>query len=89
MANDVVRLANQFVFRESADIKEILIDIGNLPFQISLGNDQTVSSQHDFVLSHRLVIAHGSTLRSDALKLCPIAVALGQKGNLPRNDFIR
>jgi hypothetical protein len=36
MTHDVVRLTDQFIFTESTDSDEILIDEGDLTFQIGL-----------------------------------------------------
>ena len=42
MADDIVWLTNQLALCKATDIKEILVDIGDLAFEIGLGNDQRV-----------------------------------------------
>ena len=62
MTHDVVRLADQLILGETADIEKILVDVGDQAFEIGLGDDQAVRRQGDFVLGHRLVVTHESAL---------------------------
>jgi hypothetical protein len=58
MAHDVLRRSNQFLFAETADMDEIRIDIGNIPLQVSLGNDGLSILEDVFDLCDWSVIAH-------------------------------
>ena len=59
MAHDVVRLADQFLLRETGDVEEVLIDVGDATLQIGLGDDRLAVFQHDLFVGHGQVGAHG------------------------------
>ncbi|EKE16740.1 MAG: hypothetical protein ACD_10C00827G0003 [uncultured bacterium] len=58
MANNIVRLTDQFSFAEAADIDEILIDIGNPTFKVCFRDNQGVVIERDFHLAYRQIISH-------------------------------
>jgi hypothetical protein len=66
MAHDVVGLTDQFAFGKTADHHKFAVDVGDLPLQISLRDDQTVLRQLKLALCDWHVDFHFSFLMGQA-----------------------
>jgi hypothetical protein len=66
MAHQVMRRADQLALVEAADFDEVRIHIGNLPFQIRLGNDGTALFHVEFNSRNWQVLSHRNSERSSA-----------------------
>lgn len=58
MAHEVVRLADQFLAGEAADLDEGVIAVGDLAIEVGGGNQAFISGEGSFPLSHGQVLAH-------------------------------
>jgi len=58
VAHEVVRLADQFLAGEAADLDEGVIAVGDLAIEVGGGNQATVRRKRAFTLGHGQVLAH-------------------------------
>ncbi len=58
MAHEVVRLADQLLAGEAADLDKGVIAVADLAVEVGGGNQAFVSWEGSFPLSHRQVLAH-------------------------------
>ena len=61
MANNIVGLTDQLGFAKAADLKKSLVDVGDLPLEISLRDDVLSRQEHDLMLRYRQIDFHGFT----------------------------
>ena len=61
MANNIVGLADQLGFAEAANLKKSLVNVGDLPLEISLRDDVLSRQEHDLMLRYRQIDFHGFT----------------------------
>ena len=58
MANDIVRLPDQFVFREPRGLHKLIVEIDQLALGVGLRNDQDVISDRVFDIGDGEICAH-------------------------------
>src|SRR5690606_33929741 len=58
MPHEVVRLADQFLARETAYLDECIVAVGDLAVEVSGGNQAVFGRKGSFSLSHGQVLAH-------------------------------
>src|SRR6185369_6639574 len=77
MAKDTVGLPQELGLGKAAELDEVLIDIGNMPQEVSLRNDQGLLVEYDFDIVARQVISHRveSVSLSGLLELGPFVIA--------------
>jgi hypothetical protein len=61
VANNIVGLADQLGFAEAANLKKSLVNVGDLPLEISLRDDVLSRQEHDLMLRYRQIDFHGFT----------------------------
>ena len=88
MAQNVVVLPDQFIFRVAADANQIGVDVGDDAFEIGSGNNGDFFTQHHFALSDGEIDFHGripltETSMSSHCKTAWLIVVRAQDNGLP------
>ena len=71
MANKIVILANEFLFRKSADIDKCSVTVGDDALGVRFGNQNTVFRKVYFMLCNWFIYLHDiSRLKIKILRIC-------------------